>query len=89
MSHSSDYSTSQYFASQSSSNSEYSIPTPKTPQKNCTRDDHVRIQTLFFHAGFTKDEIALQLSVTPNQVKYTLRHRLTPQKNSILADIHS
>jgi ketohexokinase/beta-glucosidase len=75
MSQSSDYSSTQ-----SSEYSEYSVPTPKTPHKNCTRDDHVRIQTLFLHAGFTKDEIALQLNLTLNQVKYALRHQLTPQK---------
>lgn len=76
MSQSSDYSTSQY-----SESSEYSIPTPKTPCKTCTRDDHVRIQTLFLHAGFTKEEIALQLNLTLDQIKYALRHQLTTQKS--------
>lgn len=68
-----DYSTSQ--------SSEYSIPTPKTPQKICTRDDHLRIQTLFFYAGWTRDDIALQLNLSLRQVKYALSHRLTPQKS--------
>src|ERR1700733_6422153 len=68
-----DYSISQ--------SSEYSIPTPKTPQKLCTRDDHLRIQTLFFNASWTKDDIALQLNVSLRQIKYALNHRLTPQKS--------
>jgi hypothetical protein len=40
---------------------QYLIPTPKTPtkHKNLTRDDRLRIQTLFFDAGWTKDQIAL------------------------------
>jgi hypothetical protein len=75
MSQSSDYLSSQ------SSASEYSIPTPKTPQKSCTRDDHLRIQTLLFQAGWTKDEIALQLNLSIRQVHYALHHRLTPQKS--------
>lgn len=58
---------------------EYSIPTPKS-QYYCTRDDRLRVQTLFFHAGFSKDEIALQLNLTLRQVKYALAHRVTPQK---------
>lgn len=59
----------------------HSIPTPKTlTKKNCTRDDRLRIQTLFFHAGFTKEEICLQLNLTLDQVKYALSHRVTPQK---------
>jgi hypothetical protein len=63
--------------------SEFSIPTPKTPtkHKNLTRDDRLCIQTLFFHAGFTKDQIALQLPhVSIDQIKYAISHRLTPQK---------
>ena len=76
MSQSSDYSTSQ-----SSLISEYSVPTPKTPQKSCTRDDHLCIQTLFFQAGWTKDQIALQLNLSIRQVHYALHHRLTPQKS--------
>jgi hypothetical protein len=56
------------------------IPTPKTPTKNYTRDDRLRIQTLFFHAGFTKEEIFLQLNLFLDQVKYALSHRVTPQK---------
>jgi len=52
----------------------YSVPTPKTPHKQCTRDDRIRIETLYFDAGFTEDEIALQLNKTPRQVGYALAH---------------
>ncbi|PQE33789.1 transposable element tc1 protein [Rutstroemia sp. NJR-2017a WRK4] len=60
---------------------EYSVPIPK--QRNyCTRDDRLRIQTLFFNAGFTKDEIALQLNLSLCQVKYALAHQLTPNRRT-------
>lgn len=59
---------------------QYSIPTPKTPTKDCNRDDRLRAQTLYFTAKWTVDEIALQLNLTRDQVKYALRHRITPQK---------
>ncbi|KAH8790815.1 hypothetical protein F5882DRAFT_291623, partial [Hyaloscypha sp. PMI_1271] len=58
----------------------YQIPIPKTPTKDCTRDQRLRVQTLFFDARWTRDEIALQLNLTIDQVKYALRHRVTPQK---------
>ncbi len=58
----------------------YEIPTPKTPTKDCTRDQRLRAQTLYFDAHWTKAEIALQLNLTIDQVKYALRHRVTPQK---------
>jgi hypothetical protein len=60
--------------------SEYSVPTPKTPIKNTTRDQRIRAQTLFFDAGWSKPQIALQLDLTLDQVKYALRHRTTLQK---------
>jgi hypothetical protein len=61
----------------------YSIPTPKTPRrKECTRDDRLRIETLYFNAGFTQHDIALQLNFTPAQVQYALCHRLTPQRRA-------
>jgi ketohexokinase/beta-glucosidase len=56
-----------------------SIPTPKT-RYHCTRDDRLKIQTLFFHAGWTKAQIALQLNLTERQIQYALCHRVTPQK---------
>lgn len=59
----------------------YSVPTPKTPRKECTRDERLKVQTLYFDAGFTQDQIALQLKLTPRQVQYALDHRLTPQKS--------
>ncbi len=61
----------------------YSVPTPKTPRKKqCSRDDRLRIETLYFDAGFAQDEIALQLyPITLGQVPYALSHRLTPQKH--------
>ena len=31
------------------------IPTPKTPRRQTTRDDRLRIETLYFDAGFTQD----------------------------------
>jgi hypothetical protein len=62
--------------------SEYEIPTPKTPlrNRNCTRDQRLQAQTLYRHAGWSRDDIALQLNLTPGQVDYALTHRVTPQK---------
>ena len=57
-----------------------SIPTPKTPCKETSRDERLRIQTLYFDAGWTQADIALQLNLTLGQVKYALAHRITPQK---------
>lgn len=58
------------------------IPTPKTPsrRKESTRDERLRIQTLYFDAGWTQAQIALQLNLTRDQVRYALQHRITPQK---------
>jgi len=65
----------------SSLNSEYSIPTPKTRQKyTCTHDPPLAGSHALFTAGWTKEEICLQLNLTTDQVKYALSHRLTPQK---------
>jgi hypothetical protein len=58
----------------------YEVPTPKTPTKEGARDNRLRVQTLYFHANFTPVEIALQLNLTIDQVKYAIRHRVTPQK---------
>lgn len=54
---------------------------PKTPQHHCMRNDRLKVHTLFFYAGWTKDQIALQLNLTLRQVKYALAHCVTPQKN--------
>lgn len=59
--------------------SEYSIPTPKA-RYHCTRDDCLKIQTLFFYAGWTKSQIALQLNLIERQIKYALAHLVTPKK---------
>jgi hypothetical protein len=58
------------------------IPIPKTPTKKgyLNRDDRLRIQTLFLVAGWSKSDIALQLNVTLDQIRYVLAHQLTPQK---------
>ena len=58
-----------------------SIPTPKTPRKNTSRDQRLRIHTLYFDAGWTQDTIALQLNLILNQVRYALTYRITPQKS--------
>ena len=57
------------------------IPTPKTPQKSTSRDQRLRVQTLYFDARWTQDQIALQLNLSLGQVKYALSHRVTPQKH--------
>jgi hypothetical protein len=58
------------------------IPTPKTI-KQTTRDDRIRIQTLYYHAGFTIDQIVLQLyPFTRRQVEYALQHPITPKKKA-------
>ena len=58
----------------------FNIPIPKTPSKQASRDYRLRCQTLYFDAGWTQDQIALQLNLTKNQVRYALSHRITPQK---------
>ena len=51
----------------------YYVPTPKTPVHQTTRDDRLRIQTLFYEAGWDIDDIILQLNFT-RQVLYALKH---------------
>ena len=58
-----------------------SFPTPKTPRKDCSRDDRLRVQTLYFDAGWTQDQIVLQTGLSRGQVQYALSHRITPQKH--------
>jgi len=61
--------------------SAFSIPVPKQPrQPELTRDQRLRIQTLFFDANFTREQICLQTGYTYKQVCHALIHRLTPQK---------
>lgn len=58
----------------------FSIPTPKTPKHQTTRDVRLRIQTLYFLAHWTIDQILLAIpGVTHRQVEYAIEHRLTPQ----------
>ena len=61
------------------------VPTPKQPRRQrhteLTRDDRLKIQTLYFDAELTRDQICLQLDITYSQVCDTIRHRLTPQKH--------
>jgi len=56
----------------------YRVPTPKTPIHQTSRDDRIRIQTLFYTAGWSIDDIILQLNFTRRQVLYALEHRPTP-----------
>ena len=55
------------------------VPTSKC-STNITRDERLKIQTLFNHAGQIINQICLQLSKTPRQVRYVLSYQLTPQK---------
>ena len=78
------------------STSEYEIPTPKTPRRNCTRDERLRAQTLYLHAGWSKDDIALQLNLTWNCSVYAIetafKHegfaRRTALKKPVLTEAH-
>jgi transposase len=58
----------------------HTIPTPPTLRKETSRDERLRAYTLYFDAGFTQAEIALQLNLTSRQVQYALAYRITPQK---------
>jgi hypothetical protein len=61
--------------------SQISVPTPKTyGRKELTRDDQLRVQTLYSDAGFTRAQICLQTGYSYDQVTFALSHRLTPQK---------
>jgi hypothetical protein len=63
---------------------EYHVPTPKTPTKQRSletiRDKRIKVYTLYFDTGWTHSQIALQLNLTIDQVRYALAYRLTPQK---------
>ena len=43
--------------------------------------ERLRVQTLFFDAGYTREQICLQTGYTYDQVTYAISHRLTPQKS--------
>ncbi len=59
----------------------YHISTPKTPIHQTSRDDCLCIQTLFYTAGWSIDDIILQLNFTRCQVLYALEHCPTFQKH--------
>lgn len=56
------------------------IPVPKQKSPELIRDQRLRVQTLFFDANFTREQISLQTGYTYDQICYAIRHRLTPQK---------
>ncbi len=58
----------------------YRIPTPKQSRKELSRDDRLRIQTLFCDAGWTCTQISFRAGISYGQIQYTLRHRITPKK---------
>jgi hypothetical protein len=62
----------------------YHIPTPKhhTSTNDTSRDDRLRVQTLYYDAGWSIDDIILQTNLTRCQVEYALQHRPTPQKHN-------
>ena len=63
------------------------IPTPKTPTRDCTRDNRIRVQTLFFQAHWSRSDIALQLNLTLDK---SGMHSATELhlKNNALDDVH-
>jgi hypothetical protein len=62
-------SQSSLYFSTSELESEYNIPTPKTPPHSpeSTCDIRLKVQTLYLHTGWSKDDIALQSNLTPTQ----------------------
>jgi len=57
------------------------VPVPKCSTKSTTRDQRLQAQTLYYTAGWSEQEIALQLNLSINQVQYAIAHRITPQKH--------
>jgi hypothetical protein len=59
----------------------FRVPVLKQPKRpELTRDDRLRIQTLFFDANFIRSQIYLQTNYTYDQVCYVIQYRFTPQK---------
>jgi hypothetical protein len=61
---------------------EYRFPTPKTRSTLTSRDDRLRIRTLYYDAGWSIDDLLLQLPFTQHQLYYALETRPTPQKHT-------
>ncbi len=58
------------------------VLTPKTPTRMASRDDRLRIHTLYYDADWTVADILLSHpQLTQRQVYYALNHRPTPQKH--------
>ena len=58
------------------------VLTPKTPTHMASRDDRLRIQILYYFAGWSINDILLQNPrITHRQVQYALENRPTPQKH--------
>ena len=63
--------------------SSFHVPTLKTPTQVTSRDDRLRIQTLYYTAGWTVNDILLQNPrITRRQVQYSLENRPTLQKHA-------
>ena len=59
------------------------VPTPKTPHES-SRDDMLRVQTLYYDASWSIDDIMLQIpTLTKRQILYAIDHKPTPQKHLI------
>ncbi|PQE24980.1 transposable element tc1 transposase protein [Rutstroemia sp. NJR-2017a BVV2] len=69
-----------------------SVPTPKQPRrqrhKELSRDDRLRIHTLYYSAGLTRDQICLQTGATYTQVCKAIQNPPTPQKRRCGAKPH-
>jgi hypothetical protein len=61
---------------------EYRVPTPKTYHPPTSRDDRLRIRTLYYDAGWSINDLLLQLPFTQHQLYYALKTRPTPQKHT-------
>jgi hypothetical protein len=59
----------------------YLLLVPKQNHPELTRDQRLRVQTLFFDATYTPDQICLQIGYSYDQICYAIKHRLTPQKH--------
>jgi hypothetical protein len=61
--------------------STYRVPIPKTPIHQTSRDDQLRVQILFYTAGWNVDDIVPRLNLSRCQVHYALEHQPTSQKH--------